>query len=574
MFAVDHLILLAGVLLLAGIASSKLSTRLGIPGLVLFLMLGMLAGSEGVGRIEFDDFGLAHGIGTLALAMILFDGGLSTPLVAVRAVWRSSFVLATVGVLITAVVTGVAASYVLSLTLLEGLLFGSIVASTDAAAVFSILRAGGVGLPKRLSATLEVESGSNDPMAIFLTISCIELLAGQLDFGPQLVWMFVRQMALGAIFGVVLGRCGAWLVNRIELEVFGLYPVLVSTICLLTFGLTSVSGGSGFLAVYLAGLVLGQQPLVFLRGIRLYHDAVAWLCQIVMFVVLGLLSFPSRLLEVAWQGMLIAAVLMLVARPAAVVISLLPFGYNWREQGFISWVGLKGAVPITLATFPLLRGTPNAELLFDVVFFVVVLSATLQGSSLRLVARRLGLARTPVTQPPVTLEISSLRHVDGDIVDYMVVDDSQACGRRVRELALPEGVVIAVVVRGSQFIPPQGNTQLQTGDHAIIVLRPDVRPLVDRVFRVGAPQRLPAVVEFPLRGTTTLGDLQHFYDFAIEGAPQTTLDAAIRQRVGSRRARVGQGATFGPLYLRALAVTPDGQIETVGLSIRAADENA
>lgn len=570
MFLVDRLILVVGVLLLFGIASSKLSARMGIPGLVLFLLLGMLAGSEGIGGIEFENYQLAHGIGTLALAMILFDGGLSTPISAVRAVWKPSLVLATFGVLVTAAVTGVAAAWILDISLIEGMLLGSIVGSTDAAAVFSILRSGGVSLPKRLASILEVESGSNDPMAIFLTLGCLEVLLQGGAVGVGLIGLFASQMLLGTLLGFGLGHAAAWVVNRIELDTAGLYPVLVSTLCLLTFGITAQCGGSGFLAVYLAGLVMGNRSLVFQRGIRLYHDAIAWLCQIVMFVMLGLLSFPSRLLDVAWQGLLIGAVLIFISRPLAVGLSLIPFRLRWREQLLIFWVGLKGAVPITLATFPLVLGAPRASLLFDVVFFIVVLSAALQGGTLRHAAKWLGLAQPPEPTPPVTLEISSLRHVDGDIVDYLVGESSRAAGRMVKDLTLPEGVVIALVVRGEQLIPPQGKTQLLVGDHAILVIRPGTRPLVNYIFApLDESIEIPAAFEFPLRPTTTLRDLQDFYGVPLKGPIDRTLDDVLREELGEEHTLPGSQIRIGPLALRIRSMDRNGAIETVGLSILA-----
>ncbi|MCA9133569.1 MAG: potassium/proton antiporter [Planctomycetales bacterium] len=568
MFLVDQLILVCGVLLLLGIASSKLSVRLGIPGLVLFLLLGMLAGSEGIGGIEFENYQWAHGFGTIALAMILFDGGLSTPLSSVRAVWKPSLILATFGVLITAGVTGLAAAWILNLSLLQGLLLGSIVGSTDAAAVLSILRSGGVGLPRRLSSILEVESGSNDPMAIFLTIGCIEVLSQRMPLGWGLLGLFAAQMLVGTAVGIGMGRLAVWVVNRIELETAGLYPILVGTFCLLTFGFAAQFGGSGFLAVYLAGLTLGNERLVFQRGIRVYHDAIAWLCQIAMFIMLGVLCFPSRLLQVTWQGLLIGAVLILVARPLAVWLSLLPFRFQWREQLFLSWVGLKGAVPITLATFPLMLGTPQASLLFDVVFFIVVLSAALQGSTLRLVANWLGLATSPERSPPVTLEISSLRHVDGDIVDFLVSDDTWAAGRMVKDLALPSGVVIALLVRGEKLIPPQGKTQILAGDHAILVLQSGTRPLVNHIFGQRTASQHPApTLEFPLRSSTTLGDLHELYDVPLDGAPDTTLDVALQQALGGKPAAPGLTVRLGALTLRIRSVAADGTIDSVGMTI-------
>jgi cell volume regulation protein A len=362
MFIVDTLILVTGMLLLLGLVSSKLSNRLGVPVLVLFLLVGILAGSEGVGGLEFEDYRLAHAIGTIALAIILFDGGLGTSLAAVRLSWKPSLLLATLGVLLTALITGVAASWILNISLLEGLLLGSIVSSTDASAVFSILRWGGSGLPKRISAVLEVESASNDPMAIFLTIGCIELLLGNVTLGPGLLGLFASQMFVGGVVVLAGGYTAAWAVNRIELGAAGMYPVLVSAFGLLTYGAAVHIGGSGFLAVYLAGVVVGNRQLMFQQSIRRFHDAIAWLAQIIMFV--------------------------------------------------------------TLATFPLMLATPEislqAPLLFDVVFFIVVVSAVIQGTSLTPVARWLGLECQREPEPPVTLELSSLRHMDGKVIDYAV----------------------------------------------------------------------------------------------------------------------------------------------------------
>jgi potassium/hydrogen antiporter len=569
MFLIDWIILLTGVMLVLGIASSKLSTRIGLPVLVLFLGLGMAAGSEGLGGIEFEDYPLAHAIGTFALAIILFDGGLGTPLSAVRKVWKPALALAMPGVFLTALITGVAATWILELPLLEGLLLGSIVGSTDAAAVFAVLRAGGVSLSKRLQAILEVESGSNDPMAIFLTVGCIEVITGETEAGFGLLQLFASQMIVGALVGVGLGFVAVRVINGIELDSAGLYPVLATGCGLLIFGVTVVLGGSGFLAVYVAGIIIGNSRLVFQRGIRLFHDAAAWLSQIVMFVVLGLLIFPSRLVEVAPQGLLIGLVLFFVARPLAVMPLLLPFGFSAREMLFISWVGLKGAVPITLATFPLLYDTPSARLTFDVVFFVVVLSAMVQGWSLPVVARWLGLETAPELSPPVTLEISSLRHVDGDIVDYAISSTSRASGRMVRELALPSGVVIALVSRDEKIVPPQGSTRLEPGDHVIIIMRPEIRPLVDRAFASSttAPSALPSAIEFPLRGTTTVAELRDVYGIQVSADLNETLAEALRRRLGND-VDVGAIAPCGEIALRVRAISPSGVIEQVGMILQ------
>lgn len=571
MFAVDRIILVAAILLLLGIASSKFSARVGLPVLVLFLGVGMLAGSDGPGGISFENYPLAHGIGTVALALILFDGGLRTPLESIRLAWKPSLSLATVGVLVTSLLTGLAATYVLDVSLLEGILLGGIVGSTDAAAVFAILRSSGLKLRERLSATLEMESGSNDPMAIFLTVGMLEVLLGRMELGSDLLWLFVLQMAVGGVAGYAAGRAGLWVTNRINLGAAGLYPILVSGFGLLAYGLAASLGGSGFLAVYLAGIVLGNSRMVFQRGVFLFHDAGAWLGQITMFVVLGLLSFPSRLLEVAPQGLLIALVLVLVARPVAVVLALLPFSFDRREVGFLSWAGLKGAVPITLATFPLLLGLPLGPLIFDVVFFVVLVSAVTQGITLPVLARRLGLERPSEPEPPVALEITSLRHVDGDIVEYTVGPESRAAGRRVRELALPEGVVIAMIAREQQVIPPQGRTEILEGDHVFVVLRPDTRPLVDRVFSRDPALRdvIPSVLEFPLRGATTVGEMEEFYGIGLDAEPERTLADLLRSRLAPEPARAGTRVRFGGIALTVREVGADGEVEEVGLAILA-----
>lgn len=568
MFVIDGLILVCGVLILLGIASSKLSARLGVPVLVLFLLLGMLAGSEGIGGIRFDDYEMAHAIGTVALVLILFDGGLGTTLTAVRDVWKPAAALATIGVLVTAVLTAVAAMWVLKFTWWEGLLLGSIIGSTDAAAIFAVLRTGGVSLPHKLVATIEIESGSNDPMAIFMTIACIEILTGHREFGWNLLGMFVQEMGIGVIVGIGLGLVAVRIVNRISLAAAGLYPVLVSAVCLLVFGLTAWLGGSGFLAVYLTGIVMGNSRLVFQRGILLFHDAIAWLAQIVMFVVLGLLSYPSRLLQVGWHGLLIGAVLIVVARPLAVGLSLVAMRFNWRELAFISWGGLKGAVPITLATFPLLLGAPQALLIFDVTFFVVVLSALIQGWSLPMAARFLKLEVPRAPSPPVTLELSSLRNIDSDIVDYSVTAESRAAGRLVRELALPGGVVIALIARNDEIIPPQGNTAIEAGDHVILVLQPATRPLVDRIFSSHDNEpaaHIPEQLEFPLRATTTVRELEEAYGITMDADGDMTLDTAILSRLEPDAELNDRMVRFGQIALHIRKLSAAGTIEQISM---------
>ncbi len=487
MFLVDQLILVAGILLLIGIVSSKFSARLGLPVLVLFLAVGMLAGEDGIGRIDFDNFVVAHAIGTIALAVILFDGGLQTRVPALRAVWKPAALLATFGVLVTAIVTGTTAWYVLDVSPLVGMLLGSIVASTDAAAVFSVLRSQGLQLRPRVAAALEVESGSNDPMAIFLTVGLLEVLFGRVSPGLGLLKLFVLQMGVGAVVGLATGWLSIRIINRIDLAAPGLYPVLAGACSLLAFGIAAALGGSGFLSVYLAGIVLGNNRLVFQRGTFLFMNALAWISQIAMFVVLGLLSTPSELLGVAVPALIVSAVLILVARPLAVVPMLLPFEFSVREHVLISWVGLKGAVPIILATFPLMYGLAEGRLIFNVVFFVVLVSATLQGWTLPLLATRLGLQEQNAPAPSVSLELLSLRDVGAEVLDYALPQASSLAGRTLEEVKLPDGAVVAMIARGKNLIPPRGNTSLEPGDHLFVISRPEMRPVVDGIMTGNRP---------------------------------------------------------------------------------------
>lgn len=491
MFPVDGILLTAALLALVAVLASKLSARAGLPVLVVFIALGMVSGSEGPGGIAFENYRLAHGVGTLALVVILFDGGLRTSTSSFRLAALPASLLATVGVVLTSVVTGLAAVWLLDLPLVEGLLLGAIVGSTDAAAVFAVLRSKGVRLPRRLASILEVESGANDPMAVFLTLSLAEIVLGLREVGPGLLLHFVQQMGIGAAAGTLVGWAAAGLVNRIRLGAAGLYPVLTGSAALLAYGAAALAGGSGFLAVYLAGIVLGNRRIVFRNGILLFHDGAAWLAQIAMFVVLGLLSFPGRVFSQAVPGLLVALVLMLVARPIAVAACLLPLRIGWREGAFVSWVGLRGAVPIVLATIPLLLGVPDGTVFFDVVFFVVLVSATLQGWTVPWTARVLGLEEPARPESPVTLEITSLREVGSDIVEYTVPADSAAAGRYVRDLALPHSIVIAMLVRGERVVPTRGSTRIEAGDHLFLVIEEKDRPLAERAFGAKPPPRAP-----------------------------------------------------------------------------------
>lgn len=530
MFLIDQIILLAAILILVGIASSKISARLGLPVLVLFLLVGVLAGERGIGGVSFDSPSAAHALGTLALALILFDGGLQTPTSSIKSVWKPSSLLATLGVLVTAVITGTAAAYILDLPLLEGMLLGAIVGSTDAAAVFSLLRNAGVYIKPRLKYTLEVESASNDPMAIFLTVGLLEILVNGMEPGTGLLQMFFMQMGVGGAVGLGVGWASVKVINRIQLVASGLYPVMVAACGLLAFGLAANLQGSGFLSIFIAGVVVGNSRFVFQRSTFLFHDGLAWFSQITMFVMLGLLVDPASLLNVWAEGLLISLVLIFVARPLAVVPLLKLFRFNNREITLVSWVGLRGSVPIILAIFPLMYELPGAELLFNVVFFVVLISATVQGSTLPLMARKLGLTEHSPAIPAATLEITAIGDVDADIVKYSLVEGSRAAGRRLSQTALPDGTVVAMITRNNNVIPPRGSTTLLAGDHLFIVLRPDARPFVDSIFS----QNVEAVsndlphTELKLKGTTTVEDIRRSYGIQLPAPDSQTLDALMR----------------------------------------------
>ncbi len=389
----------ASLLLLLGVLASKVSDRFGIPALVLFLLLGMLAGSDGPGGVQFEDAALAQSIGVVALAFILFSGGLDTDWTSIRPVLKEGVALSTVGVVLTAAITAACARWLLHLPLTVALLLGAIVSSTDAAAVFSILRSRSVSLKGLLRPLLELESGSNDPMAVFLTVGLVQVLSSSATSLADLVWMFCLQMSLGAVAGYVSGRMLLMLINRIRLGYEGLYTVVTLSWALFVYSTTLVIGGNGFLAVYVAGIVIGNHDFIHKRSLLRFHDGVAWLMQIVMFLTLGLLVFPSRLAPVALSALLLAGCLMFIARPLSVIICLAFSRLTWREKTLVSWVGLRGAVPIILATYPMLANIPQSDLIFNVVFFVVLTSALLQGYSVPLLARWLRVDAPLSTHP-------------------------------------------------------------------------------------------------------------------------------------------------------------------------------
>jgi cell volume regulation protein A len=473
------------LLLLAGLAS-PLPNRFGVPALLFFLLVGMLAGSEGVGGIPFEDYGLAFRLGNVALALILFDGGLNTPLPVVRRVAGRASVLATLSVLLTALVlAGVGVALGLSPEL--AFLVGAVVSSTDAAATFAVLRGSRVRLKHSTAATLEVESGLNDPMAMFLTVVATEWVLGRIDVAGA-GWLFVQQLALGAAGGVLAGWLGRFVLHAVRLPAAGLYPVMTVAVAFLSFGASSLVNGSGFLAVYLAGIVLASGHLPYRAGVRRVHDSLAWLAQILMFVLLGLLVFPSRLVANAGLGLALALTLAFVARPLAVFAVLAPFRPPWRENLFVSWVGLRGAVPIVLAAYPVLRGVPSGDEIFHLVFFAVVVSALVPGATVGFVARWLGLARADAPPPAAAVELVSLREFPGEFVWYFVHPVSAVAGAFVRDLSLPEGSLVVLIVRGGGVVVPRGDTQLEPGDEVCAFVTPEARSLLDLLFGAGGDE--------------------------------------------------------------------------------------
>ena len=480
------LLLTCGLLLAISVVFSRASQRFGFPIALLFLAVGMLAGSEGIGGIDFDDYHFSFRIGVLALALILFDGGLNTPLSAVRRAAAPAGVLATVGVAGTAVLVAVVANS-LGLGWREALLLGAVVSSTDAASVFAVLRGSGLQLKRRVGVTLEVESGINDPVAVILTTVLTQnLLTPGAVAGWRIPAEIVVQLFMGGVVGAGIGYGGRYLLSRLTLHTGGLYPVMTLSLGLVSFGLATLAHGTGFLAVYLAGLLLGNGPLPYRSGLLRVHDALAWLSQVGMFLILGLLVYPSRLLEVAGVGLAIALLLAFVVRPLVVWICLLPFRYPRREVLYIGWVGLRGAVPIVLATFPVLAGAPGADRLFDVVFFIVVANALVPGATVSWVTKSLGLQTKEPPAPQAVLAIESRQPLQSELMSFYIDEALLVTGVPLEDLFLPEGSAVALIIRGNALVPPTPGTTLKPGDHVHVIARPEDRPLIQLMF--GRPE--------------------------------------------------------------------------------------
>ena len=475
-----------GLLLAVSVIFSRASQRIGIPIALLFLAVGMIAGSEGIGGIAFDDYNLAFRLGSAALALILFDGGLNTPVGALRRVWAPAITLATAGVVLTAILIAVPA-HLWGLGWPEALLLGAVVSSTDAAAVFAVLRASGIQLKRRVGLTLEVESGLNDPVAVILTTMLAHNLLDPGALAGGLVATEVAlQLLVGLGVGVAAGYGGRYLLSRLQLVTGGLYPALTLGLALLAFGVATLLRGSGFLAVYLAGLILGNGPLPYRSGLLRVHDALAWLAQIGMFLVLGLLVYPSRLLPVAALGLTLALLLAIVARPLTVALCLAPFRYPRHETLFIGWVGLRGAVPIVLALYPVLAGAPEGRVIFDLVFFIVVVNAIVPGGTVAWAARRLGLEAPEVPAPQAVLAIESRLPLKGELHSFYIDEALVVAGVPLAELDFPEGASVALIVRGDRLIAPKGSTVLLPGDHVYVIADEEDASLIHLIF--GRPE--------------------------------------------------------------------------------------
>lgn len=470
-----------GALMALSALTSRLTGRLGVPLLLVFLAVGMLAGKDGLG-INFSDFGLAYQLGTAALAMILFDGGLNTAARDVRAGVKPAAALATVGVLATAALVSLAA-WLFGTAPLHAVLLGAIVSSTDAAAVFSVLRGSGIQLRKRVGITLELESGLNDPMAVLLTVVGTRLLMGTEQLTAWLLVQVLGELAIGAALGALIGVAGRQLLVRARLAAGGLYPVMTLAIAMIAYGLPTLVHGSGFLAVYVAAVVIGNaKQLPYRAGLLRVHDAAAWVAQVGMFLVLGLLVTPHRLLDVAPLGLALGLVLAFVARPVAVALSVAPFGYSLKELGYLAWVGLRGAVPIILATYPVMAGAPGALDTFHLVFFIVVVNAVIPGSTIRWVTDRLGLRSAEPPPPAAVLEVTSTQQLAGKVLAFHVDKASAASGVAIRELPFPPETAVMLIVRAGAMIAPRGDVTLQPADHLYVITTDGDEQLVRLIF--------------------------------------------------------------------------------------------
>jgi cell volume regulation protein A len=531
----DGVLLLAtGALLAGALGASLLASRLRIPGLVVVLGIGMAIGSDGFGWIHFGDYHLAETIGVIALSLILFEGGLAAGLSEIRPVLGAAVSLAILGTLITAVIAGLAAAWLFDLSTLEGLLVGSIVASTDGAAIFALLR--GSTLRRRVARTLEGEAGLNDPVAVLLVLGFIDWIQKP-DYGiADMLGLFVQQVGIGLVVGVVIGVLAVGALRRARLASAGLYPVASMAAAALAYGTAATLHGSGFLAVYLCGLSLGSAPTPATRTIATFHDGLAWIAQLSLFLALGLLVFPSQLGAVAVEGTLLAFVVAVVARPVAVFVATATQRFSVRERAVLGWAGLRGAVPVVLAIFPVEHHVPHSLEFFNIAFFAVVLSTVLQGATFVGFAERLGVTTNEAALPTPLMEASTMRRLGAETVEFPVRASDAVVGHRVRELGLPREALLNVIVRGQQAIPPRGSTVIEAGDRLHVIVRQEVavefRRMLD-VWRTGPLRgaRRHAVT----RGSTVFSTRPWRYEDGDPSRPEAVGGIAVVEQLRTRR---------------------------------------
>ncbi len=566
--SISLLILFGAVLVLAGILSSLVALRFGGPLLLIFLLVGMLAGESGPLGIHFDDVRMVYLVGSLALALILFDGGLRTRFATFRSVLAPAGTLATLGVVVSSALVAPVAVYAFDLNWIQGLLVGSMVASTDAAAIFFLMHARGLRLRPRVGATIEVESGTNDPFAIFLTIVLVEILLSGGKSWPDIATLLVQEALLGALLGYLGGHAISFMLNRVTLPQ-GLQAPFVATAAIVVFGLCQSIHASGFLAVYLAGLIVGNRALRAHNAIVVFLDAVTWLAQIVMFVLFGLLAWPSRLPDQLLPALAVAFTLMLIARPAAVFLCLAPFGFSFREKIFISWVGLRGAVGFFLASIPLLVGLPKAQTYFDIGFVVVVVSLLIQGWTVPFAARRLRIAkkRPDVFHPRVELDLPGQRNQE--LVGYPIVAGSPYLRRGIT----PPWAKLTLVVRGEKVLTPEEAHGVHEGDHVYLLAPPEKAQTLDRFFADLPPPKSPdpqLLGDFFVSGEITLGALAELYGLEISESEQDIRLADYFVKRLARKILPGDRIAVGSVALVAHRIK-DGRAATIGLQLAESD---